>query len=484
MVRSHQTRLRRLVGTVVLACLAFAGANATTASATQAEYDQGYALGLDAYKYGLPIVTTNKTFLNQTSINVPDNKGFGPVNHFNPVREFTDPNFESVVAPNLDTLYSIAWLDLKKEPQVIHVPKVKDRYMVIPLMSPYTEDFHNLGTVTKTKPGDYAVVGPDAKNVKIPKGVAKIKSKYNRVWIIQRTYADESDPGDFKAVHKIQNQTTLTPLSKYGKKGWKPKPPKNPDTTVDNPPLPSGMDFYDTLGKLLKQYPPPAADQAELDKLAQIGVGPGKTPSTDASLPADTVAGMTAAVTAGPQSITSDLTTQYLAGFDAHNGYLTMPTGTYGTDYKLRAMVTQVGLGALTPDQAIYPIAQVANNKTPLLGDSKYTLHIPAGQLPPVKSKGFWSLTMYDLNGFLVKNPIDRYVINDRSDLHYNSDGSLDLYVQSTQPADPNQAQNWLPSPAGQRFRLIWRLYQTKSDQIQGVLDGSGWKPPVITPIP
>ena len=96
----------------------------------------------------------------------------------------------------------------------------------------------------------------------------------------------------------------------------------------------------------------------------------------------------------------------------------------------------------------------------------------------------FWSLTLYDLAGFLVPNPIDRYVINDRTDLHYNADGSLDLYVQSTQPADPAQAQNWLPSPAGERFRLIWRLYATKPDQIQGVLDGSGWTPPAITAVP
>ena len=132
----------------------------------------------------------NKTYKNQTSIDASNGEGFGPVNQFNPVRELTDPEDRSVVAPNYDTLYSIAWLNLKNQPQIIHVPKVKDRYFVIPLMDPYTEDFHNLGTVEGTKPGDYAVVGPNSGNVKLPKGVEKIEASYDRVWIIERTYVD------------------------------------------------------------------------------------------------------------------------------------------------------------------------------------------------------------------------------------------------------------------------------------------------------
>jgi hypothetical protein len=89
----------------------------------------------------------------------------------------------------------------------------------------------------------------------------------------------------------------------------------------------------------------------------------------------------------------------------------------------------------------------------------------------------FWSVTLYDTSGFLVDNPIDRYLINDRTDLHYNEDGSLDLYIQSTEPTDPQQAQNWLPSPPGAAFRLLWRLYATQPDQIAGVLNGTGWIP-------
>lgn len=473
-------RLRRGLTAAALA-LAVTGGVAQSASATQAEYDQGYALGLEAYKYGLPIVTMDKTYRNQTSVDVSNGFGFGPPNQFNPVRQFVQPDNKAVVAPNFDTLYSIAWLNLKQQPLILHVPKVKDRYFVIPLMDPYTEDFKNFGTVHETKPGDYAILAPGQENVKLPKGVKRVQSNYDRVWIIERIYADDGADGDIKKVHKIQNETTLTPLSKYGKKGWKPKVPKNPDTTVNDTQLPTGMTYFDKLGKQLAKFPPPAADQAELDKLAAIGVGPGLTPSTNTSLSADTVAGMTAAVSAGRASVQADLTKMYLAGFSAHNGYLVTPTGSYGTDYGLRAVVTQVGLGALLPDEAIYPVAQVDKTLQPLNGDRKYVLHIPAGQLPPVKA--FWSLTMYDTAGFLVPNSIGRYVINDRTDLHVNDDGSIDLYVQSTQPTDPNQAQNWLPSPAGQNFRLNWRLYQP-GDAEDGILDGTGWTPPAVNRVP
>ena len=172
------------------------------------------------------------------------------------------------------------------------------------------------------------------------------------------------------------------------------------------------------------------------------------------------------AVAGGSDSVLKDLTATYVQGFAAHNGYLVLPTGSYGTDYDLRAMVTQIGLGALKPEEAMYPLAQVDKNLQKLTGSKDYVLHIPAGELPPVGA--FWSLTLYDSDGFLVPNPIDRFVINDRTDLAKNADGSIDIYIQDTEPTNAKQAQNWLPSPDGANFRLIWRLYQTDSDQIAG----------------
>jgi len=471
-----------------LALLLVAGAAlfafTSAASATQEEYDKGYEIGTDAYKYGLPLVTMNKTYKNQTSVNVPNGQGFGPVNQFNPVRQFTDPDDRSVVAPNWDTLYDIAWLNLKKQPQVIHVPKIKDRFYLFPLMSPYTENFANLGSATDNKHGDYAVVGPDEGKVKLPKGVEKIKSPYNRVWIIERTEADPYSKQDIKKVNGYQDKTTITPLNKYGKKGWEPKQRKPKDTEVNDPQMPEGLEFFNRLGKELDKFPPPAADATALEEFAKVGIGPGMEPA-DEGLPADTLQGLKDAVADGPDSVQADVRGEYLGSFGAHNGYLVTPTGTYGTDYSLRAVVTKVGLGAVQPSQAIYPYAQTDHSLAPLSGTKKYTVHIPAGQLPPVTKKGFWSFTVYDADGFFVQNPINRYAVNDRTDLAYNPDGSLDLYLQSSEPTDPQQAQNWLPTPAnGDNLYVLWRLFGPKPDQVSSIIDGTGWKPPAIEPTP
>lgn len=145
-------------------------------------------------------------------------------------------------------------------------------------------------------------------------------------------------------------------------------------------------------------------------------------------------------------------------------------------------MVTQVGLGALRSDQSIYPLALLDRAGQPLTGARKDRVHIPAGGLPPVTDDGFWSITLYDNDGFIVANPIDRYAVNDRTDLAYNPDGSVDLFIQAERPADPAQAQNWLPAPAG-GFRILWRTYGTQPAAIPGVLDGTGWRAPAIVPV-
>ncbi|MDW4573015.1 DUF1254 domain-containing protein [Microbacterium sp. M3] len=480
----HWTPRRR--GTVAVAAALLSatlvGTGLHPAAADETDYELGYQLGLQAYRYGLPLVTTDKTFENQTSIDVSNDRGFGPVNQFNPVRAFIDPADRSVVAPNLDTLYSIAWLDLSDEPQVIHVPKIKDRYFVVPLMSPYTENFANLGSVDETPAGDYAIVGPDDSDVVLPKHVTRVESPYDRVFIIERVYADNDSAKDITAVNRLQDKISVIPLSQYPKKNWRAPVPASPDTTIDDPGLPTGMAFYDKLGDLLAEFPPPAADQPMLDELAAIGVGPGLQPSTDASLSADTVAGMTAAIAAGQATVLGDAQAIYGQNFARHNGYLVTPTGTYGTDYRLRAVVTQVGLGALRPEQSIYPLALLDRTGKPLTGAKKYVVHIPAGGLPPVTDDGFWSMTLYDNDGFIVANEIDRYAINDRTDLHYNADGSLDLYIQAERPADPAHAQNWLPTPAG-GFRLLWRTYSTERTEIPGILDGTGWLAPAVMPV-
>jgi len=239
--------------------------------------------------------------------------------------------------------------------------------------------------------------------------------------------------------------------------------------------MPTGMAYYDQLCRLLKKFPPPDADQPELTVLAQIGVGPGWTPSTNLTLSSDKVAGMIDAVGNGTAQVRANTLALYAQAFGPHDGFLIEPMGTYGTNYHLRAVVAQVGLGALTSDQAIYALSLLDRTGKPLTGARNYTVHIADRGLPPVQ--GFWSLTAYTSQGFLIPNSISRYVINDRSILNYNADGSVDLYLQSTSPSDQR---NWLPTPEGAPFELIWRLYATQPSQIPGILDGTGWQPPAV----
>lgn len=461
---------------VLVVLLGLASLGPRAASASPADYQRAYELGLRAYKYGLPLVTMNQTFRTQTSVEKPTGRGFAPVNRFSRAHKLANPESRTVVAPNHDTLYSIAWLDLKRQPIVLHVPRVRHRYFVLPLLDPYTEDFKNLGSVHRTKPGDYVITGPGQHHVGLPAGTHRIKAPYRRVWIIARTLVRGED--DVPRVVKIEKRYTLTPLSRYGT-DWRPRYPRHADRKPTEHPMPTGMKFLNRLGVLLDRFPPPARDDQILRKLAAVGVGPGIKPSHDPSLSRDERRGLRDAVAAGPDAVLDDVRAAYVDGFAAHNGWLVSKTGHYGTQYRRRASTAAIGLGALTPAEAIYPLAQVDRTGQDLTGAKRYTLHFSPGGLPPVRA--FWSLSMYDTDGFFVPNPIDRYLINDRTDLHYNPDGSLDVYIQRRAPGSAEHRLNWLPSPPG-TFRLLMRLYAPAGAAIPGILDGSGWDPPTITP--
>ena len=238
----------------------------------------------------------------------------------------------------------------------------------------------------------------------------------------------------------------------------------------------------------MRRFRPTAADQPLLDELATVGIAPGaRKPSRNRRLGDATLAGLRDAVAAGRARVGEIVKERFAAGFAAHNGYLVEPVGNYGTDYDLRALVDQVGLGALPKNVAVYPVAQTDRLGAPLSGAKRYVLHFngPANPvLPqlPIPADAFWSVTMYDSSGFFVPNALDRWLINDRSDLHYNADGSLDIYIQPDAPSDPDQRKNWLPSPADAPFRMVTRLYAPPADKIAGILDGTAWKSGTILP--
>jgi hypothetical protein len=414
-----------------------------------------------------------------TALEAPNGDGEGPPNRFSHVRRLSTPDADKVVAPNEDTLYSIAWLNLRRQPLVLRVPRVGKRYFVLPLMDPYTEDFKNLGSVRGTRPGDYVISGPGSGKLALPRGVRRIRSPHDRVWIIGRT--EVRGPDDVRRVRRIQRRYRLTPLRRWRRSGHRPPARIDRSGEVEQRPLPSGLAYLDRLGRQLLRFPPPREDRPQLKRLAEVGIGPGRTPSADPGLTTDQRRGLIDAVADGPGSVLVDLRAAYALGFADHNGWLVERTGRYGTDYRSRATTAQVGLGALIPREAIYPFAQVDSTGLPLTGSERYLIRFEPGELPPAKA--FWSLTMYDTGSFFVPNPLGRFAINDRTALEYGPDGSLELYVQAQRPTDPAVRRNWLPAPTGP-FRLITRIYQPRRTAIRGILRGDGWRPPTIMRLP
>lgn len=461
-----------VVAMALLPALAAAATPATPTPATPTEHDRAYQLGLEAFIYGLPLLVTDATFQTMTSVTVPQG-AFGPVNRFNHVRGMNTSTSTTVVAPGATGLSSIAWLDLTAGPQVLHVPEITDHHWMLALLDPWTETVALLGDAAGTTPGAYVIAGPGQQGAPIPAGAQRIDVDATRIWIIGSTQLN--GPDDVAAVNAIQDGYTLAPLT--------PPPATAPTpevTEVTRHTLPQGLAFFEELGRLLQAFPPPAADAPLLARLATVGIGPGRSPASDPTLSDATLQGLVDAVADGPAAIESDLQELVAASAAIHDGYLLGGFGRYGTDYTTRAVIATIGLGAVTPDEAIYAMTWRDATGAPLTGDAAYRIHLPAA--PPTRAG--WSLTVYDLRGRLVANDLGRSALTHRSPLATNADGSMEILLSATPPTDPAHLENWLPVPAGKGFEVMWRLFAPDPAAIDGILDGSGWQPPTVEPAP
>ncbi len=407
----------------------------------------------DAYIYGYPLVTMEMT--RRVVTNVPAVEGTrGPMGQFIKLRQYPDASFRDVTAPNADTLYTTAFIDVGEEPWVISIPDMKDRYFLFPMLDGWTNVFQVPGKrTTGTKAQTYAISGPGWKGT-LPTGIKEYKSPTDIVWILGRIYCTGTSE-DYAAVHALQDQCKLVPLSAYGKPYTPPAGTVNPSIDMktavrDQVNRMDTVAYFTLLADLMKRNPPSAADAPELAKFAQIGLVAGK--DFDASkLNADFASRI-------PQVAYDSIMLQFKvnkAVKDSNGWAFDLATGIYGTDYLNRALVTAIGLGANRIQDAVYPTSLKDAEGKEYNGANKYVMHFPKGQLPPVG--GFWSLTMYDANYFFVANPINRYSIGPRQNLKTNADGSVDLYIQNQSPGADKES-NWLPAPTG-KFILMLRMY-------------------------
>jgi hypothetical protein len=446
-------RLRCAFTALLLA--SFAGG--ASASARTGREQRARAIGAEAYVYGSALLYEQRVIVNF------------PANQLINVTELSTPAQRLVPAPNVDTLYTVARLDLRAGPLVIHVPDEHGRYYTLQFLDAYTNSFAYIGRrVTGTRAGNYAVVGPGWRG-RLPAGIRRITSPTATTWLLGRTLVN--GPLDLERVHAIQRGYTLTPLSRYG--GSPLSAIFLPRSSLKPMPLPSGLAFYDAMDAAMEQNPPPASERALIRRFASVGIGPGHRPSTE-HLDAATRAGLIGGLPVGRGQVDAYARRQRKASERRHNGWLLPPDniGNFGTEFLLRAYIARTALGANVRREAVYPFAYVDHAGRVLTGAHRYVLHFAAHQLPPVGA--FWSLTMYDKDVFLVPNTIARYAVGDRTPgLQRNRDGSLDIVLQHASPR--TRRANWLPAPSGP-FILALRLYQPRPSVLRGA-----WPLPTVS---
>jgi hypothetical protein len=432
---------------------------------------EAHEIGVEAYIYLYPLVTIDVTRRQATNIEAGKRPMFGPMNTFSHARAFPDADFKAVVRPNFDTLYSSGWLDLTREPMIISAPDTGGRYYLLPMLDMWTDVFAVPGWRTSgTQPGQFAVVPPGWQG-ELPAGVERIAAPTPYVWIIGRTQTN--GPKDYEAVHQVQDGFTITPLSRWGQEPQPVTVKIDPTVDMTTPPLeqvnrmPAGA-YFAYAAELMKLHPPHLTDWSTLTRMQRIGLEPGKSFDIETLDPAVKQA-LERVPSDGLKSMQAKAPTlaRLVNGWQMNTDTM----GVYGDYYLKRAIVAMMGLGANQPEDAIYPMAFAdADGKLPN-GDNNYVLHFDKEELPPVDA--FWSVTMYDQDGFQAANPLNRFAIGDRDALRYNADGSLDLYLQHESPG-PEREANWLPAPRGP-LGVTMRLYAPKA----AALDGR-WAPPAL----
>src|SRR5580704_2311019 len=466
----------RLASALVLTWLVV-GCGDKNHAASAPGVEQTKAIAEEGFIYGLPIVM-NYAVMNEYAVDTSGPQFKAPFNQIhNQARVFTYED-TAIITPNSDTPYSILWLDLRAEPMVLSVPAVeKKRYYSVMLCDGNTYNFGYIGSrATGNEPGDYHVVGPDWKGG-TPAGIKKVFSSTTPFALAAyRTQLFNS--GDMPNVVKVQAGYKVQPLSTFLKQ---PSPSAAP-TVSFLPATTAGIKdhFFEYLDAAL-QFVPSSPDSTEVRaKLASIGVGPGRTFDFK-DLSVEHKAAALLGMKQGDDKVDNSLAN----GLKIVNGWkigsFFGDRDFYKGDWLMRAAAAKGGIYGNDAVEATYPYTRTDAAGETLEGSKhNYTITFPAGQQPPVNA--FWSVTMYDgKSQFLIKNPINRYLINSPMlpGMKKNADGSLTLYIQKDSPGKAKEA-NWLPAP-NDAIYLVMRLYWPRTEPPSILPAGEGtWKPPAI----
>lgn len=397
------------------------------------DIDNSVSVAENAYIWGFPLVLTDRYRALAADY---------PVNQFTLSTRLSSPQ-DKVAGPNVDTLYGFGFLDVSKEPLILHVPDTDDRYYSIHLIDAYQNSFAYVGRrATGTREGEYAITAPGWAG-QFPPGVTKIESPTPHVLALTRTLV-RSDK-DLAAAQAVQLRYTLRTLSAYQ---TRPAPPRTTAAAFNVFPFVNlasvGGKVFEELNAAVRVDPPSTHERVPSNKFAAVGGSPAVLEQ--------------AASQANQRIAGADFST------DVNGWKVNYRITNFMEDPLLRASVSRIGPGAHVAQEALYFGARADRDGQPLTGEHRYRIRFPEGGLPPVDA--FWSLILYGPDFALVSNPINRYSISDRTPaLVKNSDGSLEVRIQPDAPENGNS--NWLPSPRG-RFSLVLRTYQPRAELFNG----------------
>lgn len=455
----------------------------------------------EAFVFGLPLVLMGLTKEQNTNYAEASSDG-APVNQFSHKSTFPDYEDTQVVRPNCDTYYSITFLDLTAEPMVMSLPTIEGIYYMMPFLDAYT---NLIDGSPGTRTGEIA-----AKNYIIALPHQEVPEKYKQdsdfeiitsptslIWAVGRFQVD-NEAVDGPVVANIQENSSLIPLSAWGTDYTPPQgtiqdvPEGSPNDIVMDMPI---ADFFARLNQLLAENPPMVACKTEeeavtleaaLVKFGEIGVGPhATTPFGEMDFDEATQRAMSRI----PRKVLTTLDIASNSSQEEWNGLISSSIADFGANYQERAMVAYVGLGANPNADAVYYKALVDSADKAFDGDQCYCITFEPHNHPPCNSGAFWSLTMYNADGYLTKN--EPCAVGHSSDKPFyyedgssgtdndNTDKTLKIFMQPNPPTDTNYTNNWLPTPAGETFNLMIRIYWPDENAQTLPADG-GWQAPAV----
>ena len=415
-----------------------------------------------AYVYLYPLALTHVVWLSRG----------GSTNELRHLRSYpTAEQSRGAIAPNVDTLYSAAWLDLSDGPIVLDVPDTKGRYYSVQLVDGFDQTIGLIGKRTHgTRAARFLIASRRSKAAATP-NVERLHVPADFVWLLVRIQANGR--ADYAFVNALQDQFSVKPLT----------PRTSASRPADFPPVKPGFDpvrqldamdgvmFFRAAAEAMKKSPLAPADTNIIRPLTRIGISVGKSFDPDA-LSSETRAALNRGAVDGRikiEAFGSDDSKMFAD--DIGGGWRRHRVEDFGKDYLRRAATARIARGSLPPEEATYFVARTDSAGRTLTGQHQYVLRFEQGKLPPVDA--FWSITLYDAEGHFVPNPIDRFAIGDRDSVVKGRDGSVEIHIQSESPAGTQS--NWLPAPKSAPFCLSLRMYLPRKEVL-----AAAWRVPAL----